>query len=147
MQTTGKWTEEALIKTLGRVAADIGSRFDQAGYNAIARAIEEIKEFRKLAAAAGEKDDPFAAWETIEPALLAENDRLEARLADLEAEARQLRADKGTLSAEVEQLRNLIGEAADQIADWGAYAAQYFREKHDLEGTVKRFRAIAKGPE
>jgi chromosome segregation ATPase len=79
--------------------------------------------------------------------LEAEKDRLEARLADLEAEARQLRADKGTLSAEVEQLRNLIGEAADEIADWGAYAAQYFREKHDLEGTVKRFRAIAKGPE
>lgn len=34
-----------------------------------------------------------------------------------------------------------IAEAADEIQYWGAYASDYFKEKHDLAGTVARFRS------
>lgn len=41
---------------------------------------------------------------------------------------------------EIVQLRKLIDEAADDIADWGSYASEYFREKHDLAGCVAKYR-------
>ena len=47
------------------------------------------------------------------------------------------------LTAEVERLRNLLGDAADEIQNWGAYASEYFQEKHDLAGCVAEFKAAA----
>ncbi len=41
---------------------------------------------------------------------------------------------------EVERLRALLDEAADCIAEWGAYASGCFQQKHDLAGDVRRFR-------
>lgn len=41
---------------------------------------------------------------------------------------------------ENDRLRALLAEAADCIASWGSYASEYFQEKHDLEGDVRRFR-------
>ena len=49
------------------------------------------------------------------------------------------------LERENMKLRQALNEAAQEIADWGSYASEYFQEKHDLAGTVERFRAIARG--
>lgn len=32
-----------------------------------------------------------------------------------------------------------LNEAAEEIEDWGNYASDYFKEKHDLDGTIKKF--------
>lgn len=42
--------------------------------------------------------------------------------------------------AELEELRALLGDAADTVESWGAYADPYFQEKHDLAGDIGRFR-------
>jgi len=42
--------------------------------------------------------------------------------------------------AEILRLRHMMSEAADCIADWGAYADDFFQKKHDLAGDVQRFR-------
>ena len=44
---------------------------------------------------------------------------------------------------EIERLRTLLAEAADEIESWGAYAGSHFQQKHDLAGTVARFRKAA----
>lgn len=50
--------------------------------------------------------------------------------------------------AEVAQLHEQLAareaalqEAADEIANWGAYASTYFQEKHDLKGCVADFQS------
>ena len=49
------------------------------------------------------------------------------------------------LRAEREANRELLrefAEAVDDIESWGAYASDYFQKKHDLDGTVERYRAL-----
>lgn len=41
---------------------------------------------------------------------------------------------------ENESLRALLLEAADDIADWGRYASEYFQEKHGLSECVEKYR-------
>lgn len=36
----------------------------------------------------------------------------------------------------LEKAANGLDEAADEIGSWGAYAGEYFQEKHDLAGSV-----------
>lgn len=55
----------------------------------------------------------------------------------MQAYATQARAD---LEAEVQRLRELLAEAADDIESWGAYATDYFQKKHDLQGCVAKYR-------
>ena len=45
----------------------------------------------------------------------------------------------GLLCAAAEQLE----EAAEDIASWGAYASDYFQEKHDLHGDVVKYKTYA----
>jgi hypothetical protein len=52
------------------------------------------------------------------------------------SEVAKLRADLAAAKKELE-------EAADDIAAWGAYAGDYFKDKHDLEGDVARVRGAA----
>lgn len=47
------------------------------------------------------------------------------------------------LLAENEALRKSLSEAADEIESWGAYASEYFQQKHGLAGSVSRIRAAA----
>jgi chromosome segregation ATPase len=68
----------------------------------------------------------------------ASNHRLTARELELEATI-------ATQQARIEFLQVALLEAADEIECWGAYADVYFQEKHDLEGWVAKFKAIAKG--
>ena len=49
------------------------------------------------------------------------------------------------LYEENEGLRVLLLEAADDIADWGNYASEYFQEKHGLRECVGRYRREAGG--
>ncbi|MCY1308338.1 hypothetical protein D9M70_583380 [compost metagenome] len=57
------------------------------------------------------------------------------------AENRAVTLERDQLRAEVDGLRTLLTEAAEDIADWGAYAGEYFQQKHDLAGCVARYRA------
>ena len=38
-----------------------------------------------------------------------------------------------------EEYADLMDEAADDVAGWGAYASEYFQEKHRLEEEVKKW--------
>lgn len=40
-------------------------------------------------------------------------------------------------------LKEALLEAADDIADWGQYAGDYFMEKHGLDDDVAKYRSIA----
>ena len=47
-----------------------------------------------------------------------------------------------------QELLEALKEAADEIADWGLYASEYFQNKHDLQGAINKARAaIAKAEE
>lgn len=49
------------------------------------------------------------------------------------------------LREENERLRQALLDAADEVQDWGAYADDYFKEKHDLEGCIAAIKAAALG--
>ena len=38
-----------------------------------------------------------------------------------------------------EEYADLMDEAADDVAGWGAYASEYFKERHRLEEEVKKW--------
>lgn len=87
-------------------------------------------------------------------ALLAEIERLETSLsgyqqgAQVEADAAdEARAEVRSLKAENEALRKTLLEASEEIATWGAYASDYFQEKHDLAGCVAKFHDAAMSKE
>lgn len=43
--------------------------------------------------------------------------------------------------AGVERLRLALADAIESVEEWAGYASDYFREKHDLAGTLKGLRA------
>jgi hypothetical protein len=49
-----------------------------------------------------------------------------------------------SLRAENEALRAELRFARDEVEDWGGYASEYFRTKHDLAGTLARLDAALK---
>ena len=83
--------------------------------------------------------------------------RLLARCRELEAELKRAQeivdeqrgavaktdADNDELREENQRLRKLLLEAANDIEEWGAYAGDYFQEKHDLAGDVAKYRRAA----
>ncbi|MBZ3666624.1 hypothetical protein [Pseudomonas monteilii] len=79
--------------------------------------------------------------------LLAEIERHEAWrtafLAERDAQMRQ----RDQLRAENEGLRKALLEASEEVATWGAYASEYFQEKHDLAGCVAKIHAAAMAKE
>lgn len=94
------------------------------------------EELRRLAEVLfeSENDDAFDAWEEathpwkILP-LLDENAAQADRIAEFEREC--------------ERLRGKLLEAAGCIGEWGAYASEYFQEKHNLAGDIAEFQAAA----
>lgn len=44
-------------------------------------------------------------------------------------------------NAEIERLRGALKGARDDMAAWGAYATEYFQEKHDLPGDLAKIDA------
>ena len=42
--------------------------------------------------------------------------------------------------------RELLAEATDDIEAWGSYAGDYFKMKHDLAGTLAKYRAALASP-
>ena len=48
------------------------------------------------------------------------------------------------LRAENERLRKALEAAATEIEDWGQYAADYFRNKYQLDESVSYYRNLAK---
>ncbi|BAW23977.1 MULTISPECIES: hypothetical protein [Pseudomonas] len=51
------------------------------------------------------------------------------------------------LRAENDGLRKALLEASEEVATWGAYASEYFQEKHDLAGCVAKLHAAAMAKE
>ena len=47
--------------------------------------------------------------------------------------------------AERDALRAALSDAIYEVEDWAGYASDYFRNKHDLKGTLERLRASLKG--
>jgi len=41
---------------------------------------------------------------------------------------------------EIERLKAMLVEASDDLADWGGYAPEYFREKHKLCDDIRKYR-------
>lgn len=97
----------------------------------------------------GEADEAFflACSPATILALLAEIERHEAWrtafLAERDAQMRQ----RDQLRAENEALRKALLEASEEVATWGAYASEYFQEKHDLAGCVAKLHAAAMAKE
>ena len=79
--------------------------------------------------------------------LIAERDQLRAELAGLKTGYEAYERVNAELRAENELLRKNLLEASEEIANWGAYASDYFQEKHDLSGCVAKFHdaAMSKG--
>jgi hypothetical protein len=48
----------------------------------------------------------------------------------------------GASKDRVVELEAALGEAIESIESWGAYASEYFREKHDLAGDITKFRDV-----
>jgi len=55
----------------------------------------------------------------------------------LQAEAERLQADheaeRAADKARIAELTEALKSAREMVSDWGAYASEYFREKHGLE--------------
>ena len=41
---------------------------------------------------------------------------------------------------EIERLRSVVAEAAEDIESWAAYADPYFQQKHDLAGCIAKYK-------
>ena len=74
--------------------------------------------------------------------------QLEADLAKEREKVKELAHQKGALIDRADTYyqklaaaQATIAEAADEIESWGSYASDYFQDKHDLAGTVARFRS------
>jgi hypothetical protein len=61
-------------------------------------------------------------------------------LADTEIAA--LKAEVERMRGQVAELKAALREAADDMEDWAAYAAPEFRQKHDLNGDLRKARAL-----
>lgn len=48
------------------------------------------------------------------------------------------------LASEVERLKALLKEAADDLDHWGGYAPEYFQEKHSLKSDIEKYREAGK---
>ena len=44
--------------------------------------------------------------------------------------------------SEMQQVLDALEEMKGEIADWGSYASEYFKKKHDLDGSVNRFNPL-----
>jgi len=47
--------------------------------------------------------------------------------------------------ADIERLRLALKEAREMVAHWGAYASEYFQDKHDLPGDLGELDAVLAG--
>ena len=90
------------------------------------------------------------AMERINAALLSYEDSshrdTSQALARRAAESDRLHADSLHLitqkNKEIDELKSLLREAVQDISDWGSYASEYFKDKHDLAGTIAKYEAI-----
>ncbi|WP_336873617.1 hypothetical protein [Pseudomonas juntendi] len=79
--------------------------------------------------------------------LLAEIERHEAWRTAFLAERDAQMCQRDQLRAENDGLRKALLEASEEVATWGAYASEYFQEKHDLAGCVAKIHAAAMAKE
>ena len=56
---------------------------------------------------------------------------------------KNIAAERDALREQLADAKKALDEAADDIEAWGAYAGNYFMDKHGLAGDVERVRAAA----
>ncbi|MFZ3193707.1 MAG: hypothetical protein WA154_10960 [Moraxellaceae bacterium] len=56
---------------------------------------------------------------------------------------KDFKEQRDSLRDECKRLQEALGQAADDILDWACYADTYFHKKHDLTGTVAKYRALS----
>lgn len=49
-------------------------------------------------------------------------------------------AELAAKDAEIERLKRLLKEAADDLTEWGGYVPEYFVEKHKLDEDIQKYR-------
>lgn len=57
------------------------------------------------------------------------------------------RAENFKLRARVADLEALMMEAYEDVHSWGGYASDYYQKKHDLTGCAEKYRRAALKPE
>lgn len=84
-------------------------------------------------------------WAKLHAHAAAVSAERDAEIAQLRQylDAAQRRGEE--LRAQVAALEVLLDDAIEEIEGWGEYAPAYFKQKHDLEGTLAWFRAARKG--
>jgi hypothetical protein len=74
------------------------------------------------------------------------SDKITAELslgyADAILDLTRLRAERDTLAAKLAVMAEELGEAIEDIQSWAGYASDYFKDKHDLDGCLKRYRDV-----
>lgn len=61
------------------------------------------------------------------------------------AAALRLARENEKLRDRIEALEKALEDAIESIEAWGAYASEYFKDKHDLEGDIARARSALQG--
>lgn len=74
---------------------------------------------------------------------------VDARIADLELikegsdeRMRMLLTEAVEYRARIAELEKALREAIECVEMWSGYASEYFRDKHDLAGDLKRLRSV-----
>jgi DNA repair ATPase RecN len=76
--------------------------------------------------------------DTAERELVALREEVKAHRAALDYQFTHLEQAR----ARIGELERCYAEAIEDIESWGAYASQYFQEKHDLEGCLRQHRTL-----
>lgn len=111
------------------------------GYKEIVRQAAEARDAAGYIGAVWECiDDLSARVLAAEAALAAERERV-GQLVRLLDQQMGTPCEQIRYQQDIDNLRAVTTEAIDEIESWGAYASEYFRDKHDLTGTVADLRA------
>lgn len=52
-----------------------------------------------------------------------------------------IKDERDKYKREASKAQALLMEAAEDVASWGAYASEYFQQKHDLAGCIEKYRS------
>jgi len=89
----------------------------------------------------GDEEQPAAppVQQVVQQEAVAELRAMTQNYMDTWSREQALRAGVAKLKGELAEAVGLLKEAAYDVDDWGGYAGDYFKENHDLAGTVKGY--------
>ncbi len=114
-----------------RAVLSVQSESEGGGPTIAAQVLDHLKD--ALAAVQPAREQPTAEMPPLPP-LAANRD-----YRDYAVSYARMYAAK--LEAQNRELRDLLAEAIEDIDSWASYASDYFQQKHDLAGTLAKYRA------